>query len=321
LRVNIDTFPTCPVEFDGEQCPDVFFGTCFERIFTPASTSPLTDNPEVQSLLNKMVERINLGLGNSFFDLYNFANHPLIESANTAGTYASNSDWDNYYDQQMSGECGGLITQFDALGDSVEFGQYYNGVIATGASGINTTTDAFDGDITALFDDVINRAHPNLRIAINNGVMINGALRMPVILATDAEFEAYRKFIADMAPGNTYAYQFMLTGVDGNTIRNPNILEYRGLPVIRWEANTTFDATVGTKSHRVAIVAPQSLGVLSNVGDISNRLFSGVGLAIQESPVLKDKGKIFMHTNFRWGAAIADPNMAVMVKRIIMPAN
>lgn len=60
-------------------------------------------------------------------------------------------------------------------------------------------------------------------------------------------------------------------------------------------------------------------GVLSNVEDVANRLFSGAGLVVQQSTSLDDKGKVFMSTTFRWGAAIADPKMAVMASLIIRP--
>jgi len=321
VRLNIDTFPTCPVEFDGEQCPDVFFGTCFERLFVPGSTNPLGEGPEVQALLRQMVQRIQLGLGNDFFNLYNFANHPLITSANTNLSYMVDADeWEDYYDQMNSGNCGGLITQLDALANDELYHNYYDNVIPSGATGIDEATDEYIGDIVAdLIEPMIAAASPELQIAIENGIPVNGVLRYPIILLTGKEFKAYRKFITDMAPNNELAYRYLIQGETGDPVLERNVLRYDNLPVVKWDAHTEFDATLGTKSHRAAIVAPGNFGVLSNVGDIQNRLYSGLGLVIQESPLLKDKGKIYMHTNFRWGAAIADPKMAVMFSRIIAP--
>ena len=318
VRLNISEFPTCPVEYDGEQCPDVFYGTCFERLFAPGSLTPLTESAEAQQVLGQMLERIYLGLGNSFYSLYNFANHPIIEQVNTTGTYAVDTvEWADYYGQQMSGECGGLITQLDALKEDDFYNQYYNLVIATGSEGIDLTTDKYVGDITELFEALVDAASPELKIAINRGVNVDGRMLKPVILVTTAEFNAYKKYIKDMAPNNELAYRYMIEMSDGTTRLSKNVMEWEGLPVITWEANTEFDAITGVKSHRAAIVTPGSWGVLSNVEDVSNRLFSGVGLVVQQSTQLNDKGKVFMSTTFRWGAAIADPKMAVMASRII----
>lgn len=321
IRLNIDTFPTCPVEFDGEQCPDVFYGTCFERLFVPGSTSPLTEGPEVQAMLRMMVERIQLGLGNDFFNLYNFANHPLITSADTNLSYSVDAEtWADYEDQMMSGDCGGLVTQLDALANDAIYGRYYNGVIPSGSTGINETTDAYIGDIVNdLIEPMIAAASPELKVAIRNGIPVNGVLRYPIILLTSQEFTAYRKFITDMAPTNPDSYRYLIQGESGDPVLERNVLRYDNMPVVNWEAVNNFDAYLGTKSHRAAIVAPGNFGVLSNVDSIQNRLYSGLGLVIQESPLLKDKGKIYMHTNFRWGAAIADPKMAIMWSRVITP--
>jgi hypothetical protein len=122
-----------------------------------------------------------------------------------------------------------------------------------------------------------------------------------------------------MAPTNELAYRYLIEMSDGTTRISKNVMEWEGLPVITWEANTEFDAITGVKSHRAAIVTPGSWGVLSNVEDVSNRLFSGAGLVVQQSTSLEDKGKVFMSTTFRWGAAIADPKMCVMASHILRP--
>ncbi len=320
VRLNISEFPTCPVEYDGEQCPDVFYGTCFERMFTPGSLTPLTDSPEAQAVMAQMLERIYLGLGNSFYSLYNFANHPIIEQVNTTGTYAVDvAEWTDYYDQQMTGECGGLITLLDAFKENDLYNQYYNGVIPIGASGIELATDKYVGDITELFQSLVDAASPELKIAINRGVNVDGRMLKPVILVTTPEFNAYKKYIKDMAPTNELAYRYLIEMSDGTTRLSKNVMEWEGLPVIPWEANTEFDAITGVRSHRAAIVTPGSWGVLANVEDVPNRMFSGAGLVVQQSTELKDKGKVYMSTTFRWGAAIADPKMAVMYSNIIRP--
>lgn len=313
VRMNVDEFPTCPVEFDGEQCLDTFYGTCFERLFGPGHT--VRDmTPALEDLLAQMMTKVYQGLGNSFFDLYNFANHPLIDQANTDGFYrVSVPEWEDYVDQMQSGECGGLITQLDALAAKNE--PYYN--LDIPESDLDTTTGEFTGDVIALFERLKAGASPDLQTAIDTGMMVNGASRYPVLLVTKDIYQAYKNWITAKAGTNELAYRFTLESSDGTTRLMRNVLVYDSLPVVRWDAPSRFDAITGAQSHRAAIVAPGVFGVLHDVPDL--RQFTGMGLVVEQSAMVKDKGKIYMTTGFRWGAGIANTDFVVMASNILHP--
>jgi len=313
VRMNLEDFPTCPIEFDGEECPDVFYGTCFERLFAPGNgVRDLAGTAEGQALLAQMLRKIYQGLGNSFFDLYNFANHPLIEQANTGSFYnVGIEEWENYIDQMLSGECGGLITLLDELAAKGQNGY-------TMDISVNPSTGAFTGNIINLIEDLKASAGAELTTAIESGmIMPGGETRYPVILLTTAEFNAYKAYIRSLAGTNEMAYRYMLEGTDGTTKLMRNVLVYDNMPVVRWDACVSFDAITGADSHRAAIVAPGVFGVLHDVPDV--RQWEGMGLVVEQSTQLKDKGKIFMNTTFRWGAGLADPNFVVMASNILHP--
>jgi len=314
VRMNIEEFPTCPVEFDGEECPDVFYGTCFERLFAPGNgVRDLAGTAEGQALLAQMLRKLYQGLGNSFFDLYNFANHPLIEQANTAAFYnVGIEEWEDYVDQMLSGNCGGLITLIDELAAKGQAG--YDLDIST----VNPGTGAFTGNIINLIEDLKAAAGAELTTAIESGmVMPDGQTRYPVILLTTAEFNAYKAYIRNLAGTNEMAYRYMLEGTDGTTKLMRNVLVYDNMPVVRWDACVGFDAITGAQSHRAAIVAPGVFGVLHDVSDLAQ--WEGMGLVVEQSTRVQDKGKIFMTTTFRWGAGLADPNFMVMASNILHP--
>jgi len=314
VRMNIEEFPTCPVEFDGEECPDVFYGTCFERLFAPGNgVRDLAGTAEGQALLAQMLRKLYQGLGNSFFDLYNFANHPLIEQANTAAFYnVGIEEWEDYVDQMLSGNCGGLITLIDELAAKGQAG--YGLDIST----VNPGTGAFTGNIINLIEDLKAAAGAELTTAIESGmVMPDGQTRYPVILLTTAEFNAYKAYIRNLAGTNEMAYRYMLEGTDGTTNLMRNVLVYDNMPVVRWDACVGFDAITGAQSHRAAIVAPGVFGVLHDVSDLAQ--WEGMGLVVEQSTRVQDKGKIFMTTTFRWGAGLADPNFMVMASNILHP--
>lgn len=313
VRMNVDEFPTCAVEYDGEQCLDTFYGTCFERLFGPGHTVRDT-TPELQDLLAMMIEKVYQGLGNSFFDLYHFANHPLITQANTEGFYnVSVPEWENYVDQMLSGECGGLITQLDALAAKGE--RYYN--LDIPETDIDVATGEFTGDVIALFERLKAGASPDLQTAIDTGMMVNGVSRYPVLLVTKDIFQAYKNWITSKAGTNELAYRYTLESFDGTTQLMRNVLMYDSMPVVRWDAPARFDAVTGAQSHRAAIVAPGVFGVLHDVPDL--RQWSGMGLIVEQSQMVKDKGKIFMTTGFRWGAGIANTDFVVMASNILHP--
>ena len=320
LRMNVDTFGTCPVEFDGTQCADAFFGTCFERLFGPGNArNDFYSTPEAQAVLAQMITRIYQGLGNSFFDLYNFANHPLITNANTNGTYTvSVAEWEDYVDQMLADSdtgrnaCAGLITQLDALKASGN--PYYTMDIPI--ADIDVATKSYTGSFPALINDMIATASPELQTAIESGVMINGRIVFPIILATAPEFNAEKERIRSLAGTNELAYRYMIEGMDGVTKLERNVLMLDNMPIIRWEAHAAFDAITGVQSHRVAIVAPGAFGVLHDIDPL--REFEGLGLIIEQSPLLRDKKRIDMTTTFRWGAGIADTNFVVMASNIIV---
>lgn len=313
IRMNVDEFPTCPVEYDGEQCLDTFFGTCFERLFGPGHT--VRDmTPALGDLLAAMMTKLYQGLGNSFFDLYNFANHPLITQANTEGFYnVSVSEWEDYVDQMLSGECGGLITQLDALAAKGE--RYYN--LDIPETDINIATGEYTGNVIALFEYLKASASADLQTAIDTGMMVNGVIRYPVLLVTKGIYNAYKAWITSKAGTNELAYRFTIENSDGSTQLMRNVLVYDSMPVIRWDAPARFDAITGAQSHRAAIVAPGVFGVLHDVPDL--RQWEGMGLIVEQSQMVKDKGKIYMTTGFRWGAGIANTDFVVMASNILHP--
>ena len=47
--------------------------------------------------------------------------------------------------------------------------------------------------------------------------------------------------------------------------------------------------------------------------------FSGMGLRIEQSSLLREKGRTYMHTTFRLGAGIADTDFMVNASRILTP--
>lgn len=311
--LSVDEYNTCPIEYNGEQCPDAFWNDCWERIFGQGNDiNNLLATAEGQALVASMLRQIYTGLGNSFFDLANFAAHPRLTVVNNNGLWQGDAgSWADYYAQQTGVDCGGIVTLLDALRAS----GMLNLSVNIPLSDVNTTTKQYTGDIMDLVAAVKAASTPEMKAAMVNGV--NG--RLPVWLATAPVYEAYLNYIRSLAPGNELAYKFMVQVSDGETMMNREALMLDGMYFIQWDAFGPYDAITGDQSYRLALVVPGVFGVLSDLQDVQGATFGGAGLIVQQSPLLKDKGLLWMAMNMRFGAGLADTNLITMASGTYRP--
>ena len=306
ISLGVERYPTCPIEYNGEQCPDAFWNDCWERIFGQGNDiHNLLATAEGQDLVARMLRQIYTGLGNSFFDLSQFAAHPRLSVINANALWQGDAgSWEDYYAQQMSVTCGGIITQLDALKED----GLPNLSVIIPPNHVNTTTREYTGDVLDLAAQVIAASTPEMQTAITSG--IDG--RLPVWLASPAVYRAYEDYLSSLAPGNEQAYRFLINLEDQPNGLSRTALRLKGMAMIQWEAFSQYDAITGDQSYRLALVAPGVFGVLSDVQDPGSALFSGSGLVVQQSPLLKDKGKLLMLINLRFGTGIADTRFVTM---------
>lgn len=320
VRSGLVTVDTCPIEYQGEECPDAFWGDCMEALFGPGNqVRDLYSSPELQAIMRDALVNLALGLGNSFHELAHFGLHPLIEQADTDGTFAvDESRWDDFYNQMIGPEdrpnnCAGIVTLLDQLADDGEEG--FDFEIPDGDIDANNN---YTGDIVELFESLINGAKTELRTMARRGINYGAVKRYPIILATSPEFRAYKKHLTENFAYNPDLLNFTLMGEDGSMRMMPGVLHYEGIPVVEWDESTIFDEIVGTKCHRVALVAPGTFGVASDVQDIGGYLNKGTGLEVVQrlGGGAGFMGKIYMTTTLRWGTALADKDFVVYARNL-----
>lgn len=305
---------TCPIEVNMEQCPDGLWGDCMEMLFGPGNAvRDLQGTPEGRALFQQFLRQVFIGIGNSFFMYSAFSNHPLIETANTLGFWSAVTDsaqWAAFYDQMTSTTCGGYMTILDDYAAEGEPGFDYpidqNDFDANGN---------YTGDIIAFLEGMKESARGTFRAMIE-AEQQPGTPR-PIFMLSRSLFKAYREHIRTTYTGISEGYRFLLTGVDGSVVRMQNVLDFDGLPVMHWDASTTFDAKVGTTCHRAALIAPGSFGLAANV-DLANQ-YEGMGLRILQRLDAPWQGKIFLDTTLRAGAALADKDFVVYGSLLMHP--
>lgn len=304
---TVDKVETMKLELNMEQCYDSIAGDCFQALLsTGTDMTDLFSNPEISTLMQMLVDGVFTGINNSIYDLAWYSRHPQIASANSNDTWDTSvitlEEWADFYDQQFASDDNGkqlkgfatLIDEEKAAGIS-----HFNNSFVDGD--FSDSTGAYTGsDIQAEFEAVKRAAHPNLRPIINRRRGGPGA----VYLVSQSVFDAYKDSLIDTYNGIPEGYMMR---VEGELV--PGVLMYDGIPVVVMDEWRMFDDMLNIYTHRIVLTAIGNLGIAHDVTPIAQR--SGAGMIFQQSPVLKDKGRIDMYANFRLGAFIADTNLMV----------
>ena len=309
IRMGLTEFDTCPIEYQGEQCPDAYWNSCFESLFTEGRGVRDLETGEIAQITTSVFRQLAIGLGNSFFELWNFANHPDIVTADTNGTYLVDDErWEDYYAQQVGStsrpvNCSGMVTILDELANEGESGYTVD------IPNSDITAGAYTGDVVALFNQMVNAAKPELKTIARRGVGMGANRRYPIMLVTENIYQAYQDYLITTFPQIPTVLQYFLTGASAGVSTVPGVLNWNGIPVVSWDAITSFDEIVGTTSTKIALVTPGAFGVASDVRNL--RQYQGMGLRMVQKLDPPDNGKIYMDTTLRWGAALADKDWLV----------
>lgn len=322
IRMNTDVFDTCPVEYKGEECPDAFWGDCLEGIFGNARANDVRDfnaTPEAQGALQLLLDAVYTGLGNSFSALYNFAESSLITTSDTNALYlnggTSPEEWTAYKAQQMdSGTCAGIVAQIDGL----KAAGVPNFSLQIATSDISATGD-YTGDIQDLIATLEKNSKPVLKSMIKNGYRVGTRYMRPILMLTDSLFRALEDFLISTGANAGVSWDYQLMREDPKMSPMPGVLKYKGMYAVRWDEVGTFDAVTGVESHRAVIVAPGGFGMAYDVEEVPGSQFTGMGLVVTQQLAAPFLGKMYMHTTFRWGAALVDPDYITAASTILNP--
>jgi hypothetical protein len=312
--IDVDTYP---IEYKGEECPDSYWNSCMESLFPEGNgVRDLNASPELRALLMETIATLATGLGNSMHELLHFGLHPLITAADTADTFVVDEErWEDFYAQMVGGtdrpnNGAGFVTLLDSLADEGEPG--YDIDIPDADIDANNN---YTGDILALFEAMIAKAKTELRTMAKRGITFGAGKRYPVLLCTSPEFRAYEDYLLANSNGNPTLLNYQLLGTDGTPRMMPGVLHYKGIPVVEWDESTWFDEIVGTKCHRVALIAPGTFGVATDVQNLGNAI-SQSGLRVTQKLDAPYMGKIFFDTTLRWGTALADKDFCVYARNL-----
>lgn len=295
---DIEKTTLCPVEYQGENCPDAFWDSCFETVFgTGNDVKDMFATAEGRALQQEIIRKIYLGLGNSFYELAMWGNHPLIDEADSNGWYTAPEDeWADYTDQQEA--CTGIMTLVDEL-KATGLPNYNVPIHLSDVDG-----DRYVGDAFALLDRVINTSSSLMSQALRQGVL-NG--RAPILQVTKGIFDRLTEQLMIKFSQIPDMYFYFMMGTNQDRTMLPGILRYKGYIIYCNDAWAMFDELTGTITHRVMLSTPGIFGIVADVPDLKQ--FSGMGLRITQHLDAPYNGKIFMDTTFKMATAILSKSL------------
>lgn len=309
MYMKPDEISTEPVEYMGEQCSDALMGECLEAVLgTGNQIRDIFATPEGAALFQEAIGNIFLGLGNSLYDLVTYGMDSVITSSDTGNWWntatTSTEEWDDFVDQQLGVGVKGhipLIEQAKADG----LANFNVEIIAGDVSG--STYTGGTKDVVSLFEEVIAAAPSRLRILRKK----RGTPGVVMLVSTGI-FDAYKDYLITNWNTIPDVYKFML---EGEAV--PGVLYFDGTPVVCMDEWREFDELVGINTHRVVLTAVKNFVIAHDVPALNQ--FGGIGMRIEQSQELKNKGIVHMYTNFQVGAGIADTDFMVNASRILTP--
>ena len=315
IAMNVSEFSVCPIKYQGQLCPDNFWGECFEKLLGVGNQiEDIYATPEGRMILQSLIQSIYNSLGDSLWMLSWFAGHPLIATATSGDTYSiDDEEWDAFVAQQAI-DCGGWMTLIDGHKESGL--SHYNVLIPEDAVGTDGTYVGDVGRPGGLFGQLVKQSSKTMKLLngkTTQGSVTGAARGKQPILVTSSIFEAYERELQVDYPALPETFYYHLNdeycaklGCIGGEMAQ-GVLKWKGHLVILMEDWDYFYDLVGVEAHIAMMVVPGVLGMAYDVPSLDQ--FGGLGMIVEQKLGAPDLGKLYMHTNFDIGMGVTNTDL------------
>lgn len=293
-------FELNPIEYDGKQCPDEFFGSEWETLFATGDPYEMLKTEAGAKSLDMIVNITIDSLQNDFWNLLLMGSNPIITEAETEGTYTvSEAEWADFKDQMKN--VGGFITAADFL-KAAGRDNYNVAIDVADVDGEDYTGDVKDG----LFK-LVRSAHTPLMRTFSK----NRRYGKSVWLVSRGIFNKYKDELIAAHNGHLMGYTLQTTGIDGTVYAAEDALLWDGNIIISFDELTEVDTIVGYTTHMVLAIVPGNIPILYNANTArgAKNIGTDFGLKLQQSMDIKDKGLVYMTANLKVGTGIINPDL------------
>lgn len=289
IRLNTEQVTLSPIEVQMEQCVDAFWKECWEKLLgTGTDIRKMLATEEGRQMLNYITNRIFDSMRNSVSNLIWWGKNDYI-SQSTAGSWfaVEEKEWADYTEQQD------ILAGFHTIiADGASTYDHWNVAIAGGDVSGGTFTGG-SNSVVSYFEDVYDASTPELQ------TMYDVQPDQVAYYVSPSIFKAYKLYLESTYSAIPESYYLL---VDGAPRRD--ILMYNDVPVVAMREWAAFDRTVGINTHYIYLAARGVFGVAYDVDSLEER--NGIGLEISTWDIQPHKGKTYIDTDFKMGAAILD---------------
>lgn len=304
-----DSIQVTDYELNGEQCPDEFDAQCLREMRAPLGAGAPTfgGTPELDALRGAMVRILARSLSSDIAKVASFSDSD-IRAKVKSGLYASTPYADDPKQAEalylMLEQQDGIWTEIEARTQSsnpdakIAYVDSNDGTQAGNATRPENVTDFFDSMIAA--------ATPQLQGWFDQ---TNPVFGMPVFIVQNGIFQAYKKYLRSQNLESAYKLS-----MEGEIVRD--VLEHDGYLVFNERNWDMYDAELGrvgldgkSKVQRALFTVPGNLTLLANMNSLESQ--PGTGLILQQSPLIKDKGKTWIYASYGLGVGVAQPDLMV----------
>lgn len=300
MRLRPYEIGTEDYEINGEQCPDMFDEGCLRNLRN--ATDEINQmSPEMDAIEGAMILQIRKGLVDDQYKIGWFGD-TNFESRVADGEYnldRFSPEQKKNFLQMMTVTHGWWAEIKGRADDSGEFTKI-------------RTVDSYNGTQDGNATDPANIADFLRQMRISSHMILRYWNRnrprseWPCYLVCPALFDALEKYYQSL--GTEMAHQHIIDGA-----AMPGVLMFEGFQVIEvpeWEmfdmkTGATVEGYAYSKHIRAIFTAKENLCAVTNMAGLEGRPESA--LIIQESPILKDKGKKYIYGGFGYGFGIAQP--------------
>lgn len=290
---------TCDFELNGEQCPDEFDEGC-ARFIRDGSAAAMTGQKIaiIDDIQASMIMLLRESLGNDFYRILNFGDETFAAKV-ASGVYDLSALTPEQKARVVTqqGKCNGIwaeITERATLTNDEQKVRIFDTY-----DGTDNATDP--ANITDFLTDMHDNSHPLLQ-AWDDDMKV--WMLQPVLF--NALIKYYRSRNVESA---------MQLLMNGTVVKNATT--FNGVAVIKSNDWNMFDFETGKtgKNARAILTAKQNITYLLNAHTLKG--FGNDSFIVQQSPLVKDKGKTFMYGAWGLGSGIAQPQLITAAKNSV----
>lgn len=315
IQFDTDEFEIYPVEYNGEQCPDEFYGRCFNAIFAPGNgIRDILSTDKGRAIWNEFLDILFTDLGNSFYELVSDGQHPLITSSFNGNWYSENDRlMVDYVDQQAAAPgINTLIYNLKSTGD-------FDGTLGLPINDSDVSEDRLEytGSAMDLFEMILRKKSTKMRL-------LEKRYGKSIIRVTPNIFRNYENELLEKYDKLPEIFRYYLKGMFASaadmagTTPVEGVLLYKGHPVVSMDEWEDFDVINGVKTFKAEMTIPGNYVIGYDVPDLKQ--FAGMGMRIVQHLEAPYQGKIFMDTAFKIGTAVIDPSLIYQASKVYVPA-